>query len=114
MSCPPTKRLRGLNQDVATAVAFDDTFGDDDEFTQADLDEIDVIASQATTSAGSESKPVTRPTQPAHESPWTTSAAPSKPLSRAETSQTKESTFGLKRGNAAKPSREPLGEFSGG
>nr|XP_057910528.1 ATR-interacting protein isoform X2 [Doryrhamphus excisus] len=37
MTCPPSKRLRGLNQD-----AFDD-----DDFTQDDLDEIDTIASQA-------------------------------------------------------------------
>uniref|UniRef100_A0A672J704 Uncharacterized protein n=1 Tax=Salarias fasciatus TaxID=181472 RepID=A0A672J704_SALFA len=48
MNCPPTKRLRGLNQDVVTA--FDDPFGDDEDFTQDDLDEIDIIASQAITS----------------------------------------------------------------
>lgn len=113
MSCPPTKRLRGQNQNVVTAVAFNDTFGDDDEFTQADLDEIDIIASQAITSAGPESKPVTKPSQPAHESHWTMSAGLSKPLSRAEPSQTRESTFGVERGNAGKPSWEPLGEFSG-
>ncbi|XP_037535600.1 ATR-interacting protein [Nematolebias whitei] len=100
MSCPPTKRLRGQNQDVVTAVAFNDTFGDDDEFTQADLDEIDIIASQAITSAGPETKPVTKPSQPAHESHRAVSAGPSKPLSRAEPSQTRESTFGVKRGNA--------------
>uniref|UniRef100_A0A3B4F2R7 Uncharacterized protein n=1 Tax=Pundamilia nyererei TaxID=303518 RepID=A0A3B4F2R7_9CICH len=46
MNCPPTKRLRGLNKDVVTAVAFDDPFGDDEEFTQEVLDEIDDIASQ--------------------------------------------------------------------
>uniref|UniRef100_A0A3Q0S299 Uncharacterized protein n=1 Tax=Amphilophus citrinellus TaxID=61819 RepID=A0A3Q0S299_AMPCI len=53
MNCPPTKRLRGLNQDVVTAVAFDDPFGDDEEFTQDVLDEIDIIASQAITSGSS-------------------------------------------------------------
>uniref|UniRef100_A0A3B5M624 Uncharacterized protein n=1 Tax=Xiphophorus couchianus TaxID=32473 RepID=A0A3B5M624_9TELE len=56
MNCPPTKRLKGLNQDVVTAVASDDPFGDDEEFTQDDLDEIDIIASQAFTSAPLSSK----------------------------------------------------------
>uniref|UniRef100_A0A1A8MLV9 ATR interacting protein n=2 Tax=Nothobranchius pienaari TaxID=704102 RepID=A0A1A8MLV9_9TELE len=59
MDFPPAKRLRGLDQNVVTAVPNDDTFGDDDEFTQEDLDEIDIIASQATSSAGLASKSVT-------------------------------------------------------
>lgn len=109
MNYPPTKRFRGLNQDVVTAVAFDDTFGDDDEFTQADLEEIDIIASQAITSAGPESKP----SQPGHGSSWTMSAGPSKPLSRTAFSQSRENTFGFSKGNAGKPSREPLGELRG-
>lgn len=45
MSCPPTKRPRRLNDDVA--MASDDPFGDDEFFTQDDLDEIDDITSQA-------------------------------------------------------------------
>lgn len=45
MSCPPTKRLRRLNDDVA--MASDDPFGDDEYFTQDDLDEIDDMTSQA-------------------------------------------------------------------
>uniref|UniRef100_A0A673C3Z2 Uncharacterized protein n=1 Tax=Sphaeramia orbicularis TaxID=375764 RepID=A0A673C3Z2_9TELE len=49
MNYPPTKRLRGLNHDVAAN--FDDPFGDDEDFSQAELDEIDIIASQAITSA---------------------------------------------------------------
>ncbi|XP_017286990.1 ATR-interacting protein [Kryptolebias marmoratus] len=102
MNCPPTKRLRGMNQDLA--VAFDDPFGDDDEFTQADLEEIDTIASQAITSAGPESKTATKPNQPADGSPWTMSAGPSKPLSR-------ENTFGFNRGNARKPSKKPPGNM---
>ncbi|XP_068171721.1 ATR-interacting protein [Antennarius striatus] len=52
MSCRPTKRLRGLNQEVAMATALDDPFGDDNDFTQDDLNELDIIASQAITSAG--------------------------------------------------------------
>ncbi|XP_051932933.1 ATR-interacting protein isoform X2 [Hippocampus zosterae] len=48
MAFPPCKRLRGLNQDVPKADPVEvDPFGDDDDFTQDDLDEIDIIASQA-------------------------------------------------------------------
>ncbi|KAM3834047.1 ATR-interacting protein [Diretmus argenteus] len=51
MDYPPTKRLKGLNHEVVAA--FSDPFGDDEDFTQDDLDEIDIIASQAvTTDAG--------------------------------------------------------------
>ncbi|XP_053724853.1 ATR-interacting protein isoform X1 [Synchiropus splendidus] len=51
MNYPPTKRLRGLNHEVPKLDAFDDSFGDDGDFTQDDLDEIDIIASQAFTSS---------------------------------------------------------------
>nr|XP_061814226.1 ATR-interacting protein-like [Nerophis lumbriciformis] len=48
MACPPSKRLRGLNQDVPKVDPFEaDPFGDEDDFTQDDLEEIDMIASQA-------------------------------------------------------------------
>lgn len=113
MNGPPTKRFRGLDQDGEIAVAFDDTFGDDDEFTQADLEEIDIIASQAITSAMPEPKPAAKPSQPAHGSPWTTSAGPSKPLSRAASSHSRENTFGFSKGKAGQPIREPLGELRG-
>lgn len=45
MNCRPSKRPRRLNDDLAQP--SDDPFGDDEDFTQDDLDEIDVIASQA-------------------------------------------------------------------
>ncbi|KAM9813877.1 ATR-interacting protein [Neosynchiropus ocellatus] len=59
MNYPPTKRLRGLNHEVPKLDALDDSFGDDGDFTQDDLDEIDIIASQAFTSTvnGVGSKP---------------------------------------------------------
>ncbi|XP_071349907.1 ATR-interacting protein isoform X2 [Trachinotus anak] len=112
MNCPPTKRLRGLNHEVRTAVALDDPFGDDEDFTQDDLDEIDIIASQANTSApavvGLGSKPENKPV----ESTWPPSAGQSKSLSRATMKQSRENTFGFSssyRGNSGIPSREPLG-----
>ena len=40
MQAPPPKRLRGEQGAV-------ECFGDDEDFTQDDLDEIDVISSQA-------------------------------------------------------------------
>ncbi|XP_035245032.1 ATR-interacting protein isoform X2 [Anguilla anguilla] len=46
MECPPTKRLKGLNYGAPSTT---DSFGDDGDFTQDDLDEIDIIASQAFT-----------------------------------------------------------------
>ncbi|XP_067442577.1 ATR-interacting protein isoform X2 [Thunnus thynnus] len=114
MNFPPTKRLRGLNQDIVTAGAFDDPFGDDEDFTQDDLDEIDIIASQANTSAsasGLGSKPGTKSVEHARGSVLPLSAGQSKPQSRATTNQSRENTFGLigKRGNAGISSREPLG-----
>ncbi|XP_008294055.1 ATR-interacting protein [Stegastes partitus] len=111
MNCPPTKRLRGLNQGVVTAAAFDDPFGDDEGFTQDDLDEIDIIASQAITSAaagaGTASKPGTKQAEAARGSTRAFSAGRSKPLSG--TSQSRENSVGFNRGNAGTPSREPLG-----
>ncbi|XP_042352422.1 ATR-interacting protein [Plectropomus leopardus] len=115
MNYPPTKRLRGLNKDVATA-AFDDPFGDDEDFTQDDLDEIDIIASQAniaaTAAPGLGSKPGTKPVESARGSARLPSAGHSKSVSRAATNQSRENTFGFSssnRGNAGIPSREPLG-----
>ncbi|XP_039972449.1 ATR-interacting protein [Xiphias gladius] len=116
MNCPPTKRLRRLNHEVATVVAFSDPFGDDEDFTQDDLDEIDVIASQAIASgsagAGLGSKSETKPVESAQGLAWPPSAGQSKPLSRATSKQSKENTFGFSisnRGNAGIASREPLG-----
>ncbi|XP_073323636.1 ATR-interacting protein [Pagrus major] len=118
MNCPPTKRLRGLNQGIATAMAFDDPFGDDEDFTQDDLDEIDDISSQAITSAtapGLGSKPGTKPAELARGSARPPSTGQSKSLSRAASNQSRENTFGFfssssnNRGNAGLLSREPLG-----
>lgn len=104
MNCPPTKRLRGLNQDVVTAAPFDDPFGDEEEFTQDDLDEIDIIASQAITSgaAGMTSVPGSRPA----------TEGQSKPLIRAAANQSRGNAFAHTRGTAGKLSREPHGEFA--
>lgn len=44
MACPPSKRLRGFHSRIPVDR---DSFGDDDDFTQDDLEEIDIIASQA-------------------------------------------------------------------
>ncbi|KAM7422026.1 hypothetical protein PAMA_010215 [Pampus argenteus] len=107
------KSFAGLNQDKVTAVAFDDPFGDDEDFTQDDLDEIDILASQAVASAsGIGSKPGTKPLEQTRGgSALPSSAGQSKPLSRATTNQSRENTFGFisKRGNAGISSREPLG-----
>ncbi|XP_041836386.1 ATR-interacting protein [Melanotaenia boesemani] len=115
MNCPPTKRLRGLNQDVVTAVAFDDPFGDDEEFTQDDLDEIDIIASQAITSAaggaGVGSKPGAKLSETVPGSSWPSSTGQSKPLYRATADQSRENTVGFNRGNALKSSRDPHGNM---
>ncbi|XP_068460422.1 ATR-interacting protein isoform X2 [Clinocottus analis] len=114
MNFPPTKRLRGLNQDVATAMAFNDPFGDDDDFTQDDLDEIDTIASQAITAVAAPGlglKPGPKPMEPARGSNWPQSAGTSKSVSRATTNQSSENTVGFSgnRGHAGMPSRERLG-----
>ncbi|XP_054473032.1 ATR-interacting protein [Anoplopoma fimbria] len=111
MYFPPTKRLRGPNQDAVTA--FNDPFGDDDDFTQDDLNEIDIIASQAITAAtapGLGMKPGPKPMEQARGSTWPQSAGQNKPVSRATTNQSSENTFGFSsRGNAGIPGREPLG-----
>ncbi|XP_041673320.1 ATR-interacting protein isoform X2 [Cheilinus undulatus] len=115
MNGPPTKRLRGLNQDVVMAMPFDDPFGDDDDFTQDDLDEIDIIASQAVTSTaipGHGPKPAGRQMEPARGPSWSGSAGPSKPVNRATSDHSRE-TFGFNshsnsRGNAGTQNREPL------
>lgn len=111
MNCPPTKRLRGLNHNIATAVAFDDPFGDDEDFTQDDLDEIDVIASQALTSATAGAGLGPKPVEPADGSAWSSSVGQShnKSLSRATTNQGRENMFGYS--SSTKGSREPFGEF---
>lgn len=96
------------------AVTFDDPFGDDEDFTQDDLDEIDIIASQAITSAaasGLGSKPGTKPMELGRGSAWPQSTGQSKPVSRATTTQSRENTFGFNssnRGFAEVSSREPL------
>ncbi len=113
MNCPPTKRLRGLNQEVSTAMAFDDPFGDDEDFTQDDLDEIDIIASQAITSA-SASKPGTTATDVGCRSAGPPPAVQGKPASRATNNHSRENMLRLSssnRGTAGIPGREPLGEF---
>lgn len=109
MNCPPTKRLRGLNHDIATAVAVDDPFGDDEDFTQDDLNEIDIIASQALTSATAGSGLESKLVEPAHGSAWLSSVGHSKSLSRGTTIQGRENMFGYSSSN--KGSREPLSEF---
>ncbi|XP_028261795.1 ATR-interacting protein isoform X2 [Parambassis ranga] len=115
MNCPPTKRLRGLNQEVVTAGTFDDPFGDDEDFTQDDLDEIDTIASQAITSAsaggGVGSNPVSKSTEPDRGSTWPLSTGQSNTINRATTNQSRGNTFRFNssiRGNAGLSSREPL------
>ncbi|XP_031589095.1 ATR-interacting protein [Oreochromis aureus] len=114
MNCPPTKRLRGLNKDVVTAVAFDDPFGDDEEFTQEVLDEIDDIASQAITSASEGVEPGTgsKPNEPARGSSWPSSFGQNKPVNKTTSNHSRENAFSLNssnRENAGIPSREPLG-----
>ncbi|XP_061544588.1 ATR-interacting protein [Phycodurus eques] len=97
MTCPPSKRLRGLNQDIPKADPFEaDPFGDDDDFTQDDLDEIDTIASQAIglTSASA--------TGPGWERAHGSGFRP--PLDRENTGG-----FGGKSGHSGARSREPLG-----
>lgn len=112
MNCPPSKRLRGLNHKVATTASFDDPFGDDEDFTQDDLDELDIIASQAITSTAAGSGLGSKPENKAVESGRPHAAEQSKPLGRATVKQSRENTLGFgssNRGNAGM-GREPLGE----
>lgn len=110
MNCPPTKRLRG--RDRVTTMDFDDPFGDDEGFTQDDLNEIDILASQAITSApapGPGSTAGTKPTELAQGS-----AGQSRTVGRATTNQSRENTFGFcssNKGNSGIQSRDPIGEF---
>lgn len=110
MSSPPTKRLRRTNQDVAT---FDDPFGDEDDFTQDDLDAIDGIASQAFTSASASeflSKPKTKPAEVVRGSAGSSSGQ-SKAACRSTTNH--RNALGLSSSNrGAAPNREPHGEFT--
>ncbi|XP_073448849.1 ATR-interacting protein isoform X1 [Aquarana catesbeiana] len=46
-SCPPSKRLRLAN--ASKGKAMDEVFGDNEDFTADDLEEIDILASQAFT-----------------------------------------------------------------
>lgn len=46
MAYPPSKRQRGIDSGDPAGT---DAFGDDEDFTQDDLEEIDIIASQAIT-----------------------------------------------------------------
>ncbi|XP_077385898.1 ATR-interacting protein isoform X2 [Festucalex cinctus] len=109
MACPPSKRLRGLNQDVPLADPAEvDPFGDDDDFTQDDLDEIDIIASQAiglaTTTPAYGSKEASRPgSERAHGSGFHPSARP--PLDRGNNT----GGFGGKRGHLEPRERETTG-----
>ncbi|XP_077429678.1 ATR-interacting protein [Vanacampus margaritifer] len=107
MACPPSKRLRGLNQDVPLADPVEvDPFGDDDDFTQDDLDEIDIIASQAiglATMPAFGSREASRPgSEQAHGSEFHPSARP--PLDRENAVG-----FGGKRGHLGARDREPSG-----
>lgn len=106
MNYPPTKRLRGVNQDIPTGTTFDDPFGDDDAFSQADLAEIDILASQAFTST-SVSDPATKPVAKPAETAGG-SAGKSRLLSRTSATFSRDNKFGF---NKSTPSRDPLGEF---
>ncbi|CAB1415460.1 unnamed protein product [Pleuronectes platessa] len=115
MNCPPTKRLRSINHEVPTA--FDDPFGDDEDFTQDDLDEIDVLASQAFSSASAGAELGSKAENKPVESAWPSCTGKNKPLSRATSKPSRENTFGFgssssssssHRGNAGIPSKEPL------
>lgn len=104
MAFPPCKRLRGLNQDLPKADPVEvDPFGDDDDFTQDDLDEIDIIASQA---IGLATAPVFGPKEaikPVFEQAHGSGFQPS----------TRENKGGLggKRGHLRAPDKEPTGEL---
>lgn len=103
MNYPPTKRLRGVNQDITTGSTFDDPFGDDDAFSQDDLAEIDILASQAFTSK-SRSAPVTKPVAKAVETPGV--------LLRTSGAFNRDSKFEFNSGNNRRaPSIDPLGKF---
>lgn len=110
MNYPPTKRLRGLNQDTPTGATFDDPFGDDDAFSQDDLAEIDILASQAFTStslSGPASKPVPKPVETAGGS-----AGQGRLLSRTSSTFNRDSKFEFNGSSSrSKPTRDPPGKF---
>ncbi|KAK5912015.1 hypothetical protein CesoFtcFv8_001931 [Champsocephalus esox] len=108
MNCPPTKRLRG--RDRVTTMDFDDPFGDDEGFTQDDLNEIDILASQAITSAPAPGPGSTAGTKPMELAQG--SAGQSRTVGRATTNQSREKTFGFcssNKGNSGIQSRDPIG-----
>ncbi|KAM6979755.1 ATR-interacting protein [Aplochiton taeniatus] len=84
MNYPPSKRHKGLENQEA-----DNTFGDDEDFTQDDLNEIDIIASQAFTGDGGDLGSL-RPFSSDHPG----QGKQSKPLSRGGTwtNQTRDNT----------------------
>ncbi|XP_019735106.1 ATR-interacting protein isoform X2 [Hippocampus comes] len=102
MAFPPCKRLRGLNQDVPKADPVEvDPFGDDDDFTQDDLDEIDIIASQAIGLA----------TAPVFGSKEASKAVFEQAHGSGFQPSTRENKGGLggKRGHLGAPDKEPTG-----
>lgn len=110
MNYPPTKRLRGVNQDIPTGTTFDDPFGGDDAFSQDDLAEIDILASQAFTSTSVSdpaTKPVAKPVETAGGS-----AGRGRLSSRTSATLNRDSKFGFNSSNnRSKPSRDPLGKL---
>ncbi|KAF7657636.1 hypothetical protein LDENG_00023570 [Lucifuga dentata] len=98
MDSPPTKRLRGHNQLVMDVA--NDPFGDDEEFTQEDLEEIDIIALQAINQS-------TVPPRP-HGSAWDKPFPPA----RDATNRSRESVFGFggsNKGKAGFANKEAVG-----
>lgn len=103
MNCPPTKRQRRLNDDAPAAMTSDDPFGDDEGFTQDELDEIDIIASQAFPQgapAGCDFKLASGGPRLAHTSSWPLGEGPS--VTRPMAGHSSENTPVF--------SRQPLGE----
>lgn len=105
MNFPPTKRLRGLNQDIPIGTTSNDPFGDDDVFSQDDLAEIDVLTSQAFTStslSGPASKPVSKPVATAGGS-----VEKGKLFGKTSATFNKESNLGFNSSHSSsKPSRD--------
>lgn len=112
MNCPPTKRLRGLNQDTTTAATFDDPFGDD-AFSQDDLAEIDILASQAFSST-SLPAPASKPVVPKPAETAGGSAGRGRLLGRTSAILNRDGKFEFNSSNSrSKPARDPLGKFIG-
>lgn len=111
MNCRPIKRLRTLNREVATAVAYNDPFGDDESFTQDDWNEIDFIASQAATSSTAGSGHGSKAENKVMEVARPYAAGQSKPLSTATVKQSRENPLEFGDRRNAGMSKEPLGEF---